>query len=87
MKLFFIGEWLNNLKHGKGIEYHKNNTIKYDGYFFNDKYEGYGKYIYENGNCYIGHFINDQRHGKGILYYKNNTIKYEGNFVNGKYIK
>ena len=51
----------------------------------NDKFEGYGKYIYENGNYYIGKWLNNKMHGKGIVYYKNGNIKYEGDFVNGKY--
>ena len=57
----------------------------YDGEFVNDKYEGNGKYIYENGNYYIGSWLNGVKHGKGILYNKNNTIKCEGDFIKGKY--
>ena len=82
---YYIGQWLNDKKHGKGILYNKNRNIKYDGDFVNDKFEGYGKYIYENGNYYIGKWLNNKMHGKGIEYYKNGNIKYEGDFVNGKY--
>ena len=56
----------------------------YDGEFVNDKFEGNGKYIYENGEYYIGQWLNDHRHGKGIKYYKNGNIKYDGEFVNGE---
>ena len=56
----------------------------YTGNFFNNKRDGSGKYIYENGECYIGEWLRDQRHGKGKLYFKNGTIKYEGDFVNDK---
>ena len=76
---------LNDLGHGKGIIYYKNGTIMYDGNFVNGKYEGDGKYIYENGEYYIGQFLNGLKHGKGIVYYKNGTIKYDGNFVNNKF--
>ena len=82
---YYIGDFLNGLKHGKGKLYYKDNTIKYEGDFANDKYEGKGKYIYKSGNFYIGDFLNGLRHGKGIEYYKNNTIKYEGNLVNDEY--
>ena len=45
---------MNGLKNGRGKEYYKNGKIKYEGDFINDKYEGYGKYIWENGEYYIG---------------------------------
>ena len=51
----------------------------------NDKYEGNGKYIYENDEYYIGQFLNGLRYGKGTDYYKNGSIKYEGDFVNDEY--
>ena len=57
----------------------------YEGDYINDKFEGNGKYIYENENYYIGQFKNGLRNGKGILYYKNGNIKYNGNWVNDKH--
>ena len=36
---YYIGEMLNGLRHGKGILYYKNGTIKYDGNFINGKRE------------------------------------------------
>ena len=64
----YLGEWLNNKKHGKGYEYYKNGNIKYKGEFFNDKYEGNGKYYFENGNYYEGNWKNGKMNGKGIIY-------------------
>ena len=81
---YYIGEFKNGLRHGKGIEYYKNGNIQYDGDFINDKFEGNGKYIYEDGEYYIGEFKNGLRHGKGTQYYKNGNIKYDGYFINGK---
>ena len=67
---------MNDCKHGKGIEYYKNGTVKYEGEYINDKYEGKGKYFYENGDFYIGEFLDNMSHGKGIDYYKKT-----GNFI------
>ncbi len=45
---YYIGQWLNNQKHGKGIEYLKDGNIKYDGYFAS------GEYIDESqGDCIL----------------------------------
>ena len=82
---YYIGEFLNDMKNGKGKIYYKNDSIKYDGDFVNDKYEGKGKFIWENEEYYIGEWVNGFKHGEGIIYYKNNKIKYKGNFVNNEY--
>ena len=81
---YYIGEWLNDNKHGKGIIYYKNGNIKYEGDFVNGKFEGKGKYIWENGEYYKGEWLNGNKHGKGIIYYKDGNIQYEGDFVNDK---
>ena len=64
-----------------------NGNIKYEGNFVNDKYEGIGKYIYENGEYYVGQLLNDNKHGKGTEFYKNGNIKYDGYFVYGKKVE
>ena len=69
---------MNGLQHGKGKEYYKNDNIIYDGDFVNDKYEGNGKLIFENGEYYFGQWLNGLQHGKGKEYYKNGNIKYDG---------
>ena len=46
-----------------------NGNILFEGYYINDKKEGIGKYIWENGEYYIGQYKNGLRNGKGILYY------------------
>ena len=53
--------------------------------FVNDKFEGYGRYNYLNGEYYIGQWSQGQKHGKGILYNANGTIKYDGLFFNDKF--
>ena len=54
---YYIGEILNGLKHGKGILYYNNGTIKYDGNFVNGKLEGDELYIDESGKYDIGHWL------------------------------
>ena len=49
------------MKHGKGKEYYKNGNIKHEGDFAFGKFEGNGKYFYENGDCHIGYFVNGKK--------------------------
>ena len=53
----------------------------YEGYWINGHYEGYGKYIFENGDYYEGEFKNNLCNGKGIEYDKEGNILYEGNWI------
>ena len=46
------------------MEKELNGKILYEGDFINDKYEGNGKYVWENGVYYIGQFKNGLQHGK-----------------------
>ena len=81
---YYIGEFKNGVKQGKGIIYSpKNNHKKLEGYFEKDKYVGPDKYIYENGDYYIGKLINGFPSPKGNIYNKNNNLKYKGDLVNG----
>ena len=73
-------------KNGKGKEYYKNNKLKYDGNFKEDKYDDEKAiYYYENGEYYIGSFKEGKRNGKGIEYYEKDKIKYDGNYLNNWY--
>ena len=66
--------------------YYANGNIMYEGDFVNDKFEGKGKYIWEDGEYYIGQFKNGVRsHGKGEEYYSNGSIKYEGHSIQNNY--
>ena len=88
----YIGQWYNDKKQGYGVEYFKeqnnqvniNKRIVYEGQFFDNAYNGYGKYIWENMNYYEGEFVNGLCNGKGTLYSSDGTITYEGYFFNNK---
>ena len=83
---YYIGQVKKGLRHGKGIHYYSDGNIRYEGEYVDDKEEGNGKLIYENGDYYIGQFKNGMRHGKGVHYYKNGNIsRYEGELENDKY--
>ena len=79
--------WVNikMINNGKGILYYNNGKIEYEGEFLNDKFEGNGKYIYEDERYYIGQFKNGLKEGKDTLYYKNGNIEYVVNFKEGMY--
>ena len=78
---YYIGEFKNDKRNGKGQEFYKNGNLKYEGNFANDCFEGYGKGIYEDGKYYIGEWKNGKQNGKGKEYYKNGNLQYEGNFI------
>jgi hypothetical protein len=78
----YIGEFKNNMKHGKG----KEETIEhiYEGDYLYDKKEGIGKLKYKGiSDCYQGHFKDNSITGTG-LYKWSNDDTFEGTFLNGK---
>ena len=52
---------------------------------FYGKFEGKGKFTFEDGEYYIGEFLNGNKNGKGTDYYKDNKVKYDGYFVNNEF--
>ena len=57
----YIGEFINDLKNGKGILYYnkknkKSKKERYEGDFKDDKREGKGISYYKNDNRYEGYF-------------------------------
>ena len=79
---YYIGQWKNGLRNGKGIQYYSNGNIQYKGDFVNDEKDGNGHFNYEDGKYYIGQWSHNLRNGKGTLYYPNRKIEKEGNFIN-----
>jgi len=83
--MYYIGQWKNGFKHGKGTLYYKNNSILYQGEFEDDKYNGEGKLIDDDGSYYIGQFKDGFKKGLGKFYNKNSILIYDGNFENGMF--
>ena len=71
-----------NTRHGRGVYYSKEKDFVYKGLFNNNKFEGFGIYIYSNGNRYEGEWKNNNKNGKGTFYYCNGD-RFEGQFKNG----
>lgn len=42
---------------------------RYEGYFKNNKREGFGTYYWKNQDRFEGIFVQDQIEGKGVYYY------------------
>jgi 4-amino-4-deoxy-L-arabinose transferase-like glycosyltransferase len=57
--------------------------LGYSGDWKNDKRNGLGTYVWEDGQKYVGHWKNDVRHGKGAVSFKNGE-RLEGVWTNGK---
>ena len=82
--IYYIGQFKDNLRNGKGILYYKNGNILYEGEFVNGKREGQGKYFDEFGTYYDGQWKNNLKNGQGKICLPNGIIIYEGNFMNNK---
>lgn len=57
--------------------------LGYWGNWENDKRNGFGTYVWEDGQKYEGQWKNDVRHGKGTVYFKNGE-SLSGTWQNGK---
>nr|XP_033813158.1 MORN repeat-containing protein 3 isoform X2 [Geotrypetes seraphini] len=81
----YKGEWLDNLKHGKGTQIWRHNGAVYDGDWKFDKRNGFGTYSILNvvtgkyKKAYSGWWKNDKRHGYGTAFYSD-TEYYEGDW-------
>jgi len=76
----YVGEWLNELKHGMGIINWKDGRC-YDGEWLLGKRSGNGVYTDINGERYTGSWLDDKMHGQGTLQTATETIT--GTWVNG----
>ena len=77
----YIGYFHINTLQGNGILLNKFNKIIYEGSFYGNKKNGFGKFYYSNDEFYEGDFLNDKIEGNGIYHFKNGDI-WEGIFQN-----
>jgi hypothetical protein len=78
----YTGQFIEDLKHGKGNINLKFQEEKYEGEFSNGEITGKGTYYWKNGNTYTGQFLKGKIHGKG-LYKWNDGGEYEGSYEHG----
>jgi hypothetical protein len=77
---FYQGEVnINNKRHGYGILL-RNDGSKFEGYWRNDIFNGWGRFIDYDGTLIESNFINGKANGKGMKKYINNVI-YIGDFI------
>ena len=76
----FEGEYLNDEKNGKGIEYNPDGQIQFDGEFLNGK-EWEGKGYDKNNNI-----VFELKGGKGLIekYDNYGILLFEGEYLNGE---
>ena len=84
----YEGEWRNNRRDGRGVEFYANGDKKYVGNFKSGKYNGNGSFFYKNGDKYVGKYkeglMNDE---KGYFIFNNNirlVARVENNVKHGK---
>ena len=82
----YVGEFLNDMFHGKGTYTYADGTI-YKGQFSENYFQGKGTLIWGEGEWegdkYVGEFFKDERTGNGI-YTSANGDRYVGEFLNGE---
>ena len=70
---YYIGQWKQGLRHGRGISYWEFGNI-YEGYWKMDVCTKYGRLIRANGDCYEGEWFNQKADGKGTYYKLNGDV-------------
>jgi hypothetical protein len=80
---YYIGEWKDNYKEGKGKEFWPDGT-SYEGEYKRGKKCGEGRLQLPDGSIYAGQFKDGEINGKGKIIYSDKR-EYEGDWVNNKF--
>ena len=76
----YKGDFLNNLKHGKGKIKYKYGDY-YEGDFKRGVITGKGYYVWKNKDTYLGDFVGGKMHGIGLYKWPDGS-EYEGEYIN-----
>jgi hypothetical protein len=87
----YVGDFRDGKRQGMGIatpypylEKYKSIGVGYVGEWKDNKWDGFGKYVYIDGASYVGQWINNNQNGNGTLKYSDGK-KYVGEWKNGLY--
>ena len=70
--------------YAEGVEYSADGyTYLYTGALLNEKPDGFGEIVYDNGDCYKGGFRSGRFDGEGV-YTSASGWRYEGGFAGGR---
>ena len=80
----YYGEWnqYSSHKHGRGINVWNFGSI-YEGYWKNNKANGFGTLTHSDGDKYEGNWIDNQACGYGVYTYSDGSY-YKGEWLNNK---
>ncbi|BFZ21760.1 hypothetical protein BsWGS_24799 [Bradybaena similaris] len=81
----YIGEWLNNLKEGYGVQDDILKGEKYMGMWVHDHRQGSGVLVTLDGMYFEGNFVQSKLVGFGLMISDDNTL-YEGDFMDITYL-
>jgi hypothetical protein len=79
MEVEYKGEYVKGSRIGFGEEWNSSSLATYEGMFANNKKNGYGIMVWEDGTKYEGNFLDNDFEGKGVYYWKDKR-KYEGDW-------
>lgn len=78
----YTGEYMDNLKHGKGL-YRCSDGSCYEGDFLFNKKDGVGIYTWPDGATYSGQWRRDKMHGDGVMKCLDTSL-YQGEWKNDR---
>jgi len=82
--VYYKGYWKNNFKHGKGLMIYSDGS-SYQGSFYFNELNNFGKYTYPDGSYYLGNFSNGFQSGKGKLFTISHQLIYHGEWFMNQY--
>ena len=77
----YEGDFLNDMKCGKGKIHYHNTGDFYEGEFTNGVITGKGFYVWKNKHTYFGDFVDGKMNGKGVYKWTDGN-EYEGEYIN-----
>ena len=81
--LRYEGFWNGDLLNGKGKMLCTRTGNKYEGEFKDNKFNGFGIFIWKDGTTYQGNWVDDRQSGYGEEQNADGT-RYEGHYFNGR---